>query len=256
VGARIDAHDVTPRARSFLRLLPLALWLGGGAVLAVVVFVFSFSMAMKMERRSTEVVVPELVGRSLAEAGPLVEPLSLVLEVVDQRHDPAVASGRILEQEPAASSRVRRGRKLKVVLSLGGKVLRVPDLALRADRTVVIELRRDAFAPGDQAHVFSSEVPAGKVVAQVPPAGTPAVPSTRVHRLVSDGPLELAWVMPDLTGRSRAEVERWLELCGFRRGPVRRVAARGHPPGTVVGQMPLAGYPVRKNDVVDLTVVR
>ena len=94
----------------------------------------------------------------------------------------------------------------------------------------------------------------GAVLAQVPPAKTPAVPNTRVHRLVSDGPPVATWVMPDLTGLSRGAAESWISASDFRRGAVRRVRMSGRRSGSVVGQLPLAGYPIRSRDVVELTV--
>ena len=238
------------------RLGTFALWTFGGGALVLFVFAFSFHLSMKVEMRSTEVVVPDLTGLPLDEASGVVEPLGLVLDVVDQRHDPAVASGRILQQQPPGGSSVRRGRKLKLVLSLGGKILAVPNLLGKADRAVEIELRRDGFAPGDEARVFSHEVAAGRILAQVPPAGSPAVPNARVHRLVSRGAPQSAWVMPDLTGLRRRAAERWIESSGFRRGPVRKIDSRRRASGTVVGQLPLAGHPIHRNDIVELTVVR
>ena len=243
-------------AQRLRRLGVWSLWVFGGGGAVLFVFALSFYLAMKMEMRSTEVVVPDLRGLSIEDASKAVDPLSLVLDVVDQRNDPAVGSGKILQQQPAGGSLVRRGRKLKLVMSLGGKILTVPNLQGKANRAVAIELRRDGFGTGDEARVYSRDVPAGKIVAQVPPPGSPGVPNTRVHRLVSSGPPAPAWVMPDLTGLPRGTAERWIEASGFRRSPVRRVASRGHAPGTVIGQLPLAGYPIHSNDIVELTVAR
>ncbi len=93
------------------------------------------------------------------------------------------------------------------------------------------------------------------MLAQVPPATTPAVANTRVHRLISDGPPIRTWVMPDLGGLGRQRAESWVEDSGFR-VTVRQVRITGRPAGTVVGQLPLAGYPIRSNDIVELTVAR
>ncbi len=65
-----------------------------------------------------------------------------------------------------------------------------------------------------------------------------------------------AWVMPDLEGRTIRIVEEWIARSGFRKGPVRRIRSSRVPSGTVVGQFPLAGYPIRARDVVELTVAR
>jgi serine/threonine-protein kinase len=206
--------------------------------------------------RTTEVKVPDLSGRTLEEAGRSARDLGLVVEVVDERNDPGVSSGRVLQQEPPAGSAVRRGRKIKVVVSLGGRVISVPDLVGQGSRAAEIEIRRGGLQVGSEARVHRSRSVSGAVVAQGPPAGTPAVPGTRIHRLVSQGEEVPRWVMPDLRGRTRDAAERWIERWGFRRGAVRVVADTGRATGTVVGQLPLAGYPIAARGVVDLTVTR
>ena len=180
------------------------LWLFGGGGLVLAVFGLSFYFAMRVEMSSTEVTVPDLSGLTLEAATAQVEPLELVLAVVDHRHDPAVPSDRVLQQVPGAGSAVRRGRKVKLIISLGETVLQVPNLVGEAARTVEIGLRRGGLTPGYEVRVPSMTIPAGRVMAQAPPADTPAVPNTRVHRLVSEGPARVIWVMPDLRGSERS----------------------------------------------------
>ena len=234
----------------------LALWVFGSGALVGAVFLFSFFMAMKIEMRSTEATVPDLATLSLEEASRITDPLDLRLEVADHRHDLNVASGRILQQEPMAGASVRRGRRVRLVMSLGGRVLEVPDLIGKASRAVEFELRRDGYTPGDQARAYSRDEPLGRVVAQSPISASPAVPGTRVHRLVSAGQREPVYVMPDLTGLSGTAAQRWVQSYGFRTGPVREISSRNARPGQVVGQLPPAGYPVRSKQIVELSVAR
>jgi serine/threonine-protein kinase len=234
----------------------LAAWIVAGGAVVVVVGAASFFAVLKFETRSTQVTVPDLRGASRQEAERTAGQSDLVVEVAQERHDPEVPSGRVLQQDPPAGASVRRGRKIRLVVSLGGEVLKVPDLVGRAARQTTIELQRDGFAPGDEAVVPSALVPAGIVLAQAPPPATLAVPGMRVHRLVSGGPEKRFWVMPDLTGRPASKVEAWLAASGLRRGAVRRVDVPDRPPGTVVGQLPAEGYPVSPRDAVDLTVTR
>jgi len=233
----------------------VALWVIGGGALVGLAFVGSFYLAMRVEMRGTEVTVPDLSGLTLDAAAGRVEPLELVLQVVEQRHDPRVPSDRVLDQVPPPGASVRRGRKVRLVLSLGDEVLSVPKLVGQAARAVEIELRRDGFAPGYEVRVPSDRIEAGRVLAQVPPAGTPAVPNSRVHRLISDGPPRAKWVMPDLAGRTQEQIERWAQRSGLRVA-VRRIDRSGRAAGTVLGQFPLAGFPVHERDVVELTVAR
>ncbi len=198
--------------------------------------------------------MPELVGLRVEQARTAAAPLDLVLDVVEERNDPRMASGHVLDQTPLPGSSVRRGRKVKLVLSLGGRVLRVPELSGSPSRTTAIELARQGFVVGNEAHIYDTTTAAGLVMAQVPSSGTPAVPATPVHRLVSRGPRPAVWVMPDLTGRSRDEAENWIDLTGFRLGAVRQVSIAGRPRGRVVGQAPLAGHPVESRGVVELSI--
>ena len=125
-----------------------AAWVVGGGVLVAGVFGVSFYMAMKLEMQSTEVVVPDLTAMTVENAEGLTHPLGLRLEVVDQRHDPETASGRVLQQEPSAGATVRRGRRVKLVVSLGGRVLTVPDVVGQPSRMVTIALQRQGFFSG------------------------------------------------------------------------------------------------------------
>ena len=155
-GSTMKLRLVFPSARvrgPVGQFLLAAAWLVGGAGLVLLVFGFTFYLAMRVEMRSTEVQVPDLSGLDLDGAHQAVEALDLVLQVDDQRHDPAVASGRVLQQMPPPGASVRRGRKIKLIVSLGGKVLEVPDLIGQAARAVEIELRREGFIPGEEARV-------------------------------------------------------------------------------------------------------
>jgi len=242
-----------PAPGKFPRLLRAAGVLAGLAFLAGAVALATFWYAFNAQRRASEVQVPELRGLSQSEAEVRAGRAGVVIEVVEERHDPAMSRGQVLGQEPAPGSAVRRGRKVRVVLSLGGEVLQVPNLVGAGARTVAVRLEQEQFALGDEARAWARAVPAGTVLAQVPAPGSPAVPGTRVHRLVSAGPPPTRWVMPDLTGLARDRAEAWIASSGFRLAPVVYVPGSSSP-GTVVGQLPLPGYPVVSRGVVQLTV--
>jgi len=149
---------------------------------------------------------------------------------------------------------VRQARTIRVVVSLGGETLSIPGLTRQPARQAELELRRQGLTPGWEARIHDGEIPAGQVIDQAPGEGTLSVPGDRVHRLVSDGPRRARWVMPDLEGRTLRDAQEWITLCGFRSGAVRRIPSGGKRAGTVVGQLPLSGYPISRRDPVELTV--
>ena len=226
---------------------------GGGAVVALVALA-SFCVTLRSDRRSNLVEVPDWIGQSRDEALAQAQMSGLVMEVAELRHDAGVTVDRIVQQDPAPGTQVRHGRTIRVVVSLGGETLTVPSVTGQPARQAELELRRQGLAPGWEARVHDNVVPVGKVIDQVPAAGTLSVAGERVHRLVSDGPRSPHWVMPDLAGRTLRDAQEWITLCGFRGGAVRRVPSDGRRTGTIVGQLPLSGYPIARRDVVELTV--
>lgn len=243
----------SPEPRKLPRLLRAAAVLAALGAVAGAVALGTFWFSFNAQRRATEVQVPELRGLSQSEAEARAARAGLVVEVVEERHDPATSRGQVLLQDPARGSAVRRGRKVRVVLSLGGEVLEVPDLVGAGSRTVAVRLEQEGFALGDEARTWSRAAPAGTVLAQVPSPGSPGVPGTRVHRLVSAGSPPMRWVMPDLTGLARERAEAWVASSGFRLAPVVYLPGSSSP-GAVVGQLPLPGHPVVSRGVVQLTV--
>lgn len=215
-----------------------------------------FYGVLRFVGREPVVEVPKLVGLSHEEARQAAGAAGVDVEIVEERHDPELGSGRVIEQEPAPGISVRPGRRVRLVVSLGGEVLRLPRIVGRPDRQVAIELRREGLAPTPAAQAPSRRALPGTVLAQVPAPDAAAPPGTPVHRLVSVGPVSIRWVMPDLVGRPLREVEEWINLAGFRQGATRRVPASGRSPGTVIGQLPPAGHPIASKGVIELTVAQ
>ena len=226
----------------------------GGCAVVGFVGLLSFCAVLRSDRRSNLVEVPDWIGRAREESLARAQTLGLVFEVAELRHDPGVAVDRIVQQEPAPGTQVRHGRTIRVVVSLGGETLTVPDVVGQPARQAELELRRQGLAPGWEARIHDDLVPVSQVIDEAPAGGTLSVSGERVHRLVSDGPRAPRWVMPDLAGRTLRDAQEWITLCGFRSGAVRRVPGDGRRSGTIVGQLPLFGYPVARRDIVELTV--
>jgi serine/threonine-protein kinase len=236
------------------RVSRAVLWVVGGGAVIGAVGLASFCVALRSVRRSILVDVPDWIGRGREEALAQAQTSGLVMEVAEMRHDPGVAVDRIVQQDPPPGVQVRHGRTIRVVVSLGGETLTVPTVTGQPTRQAELEMRRQGLTPGWEARVHDNLVPVGVVIDQAPAGGTLSVSGERVHRLVSDGPRVPRWVMPDLAGLTLRDAQEWITLCGFRGGAVRRVPADGRRSGTIVGQLPLSGYPVARRDVVELTV--
>jgi beta-lactam-binding protein with PASTA domain len=251
-----SGQPIVPPPRRFLpiRFLQGVLKWGGLCAALVVTATLSGYLSMRKAVRGGEVEVPSLQGQTMQEAGGTLKGAGLLLEKSGERSDPNVSEGKILGQDPPAGARLKRNRKVRVVVSLGTEVLQVPLLVGQPARRAQIALQQAGLRVGEIAYAYAEQTAGDRILAQEPPPGTPRQRQGQVDLLVSKGPRPKAWVMPTLEGLDIESASRILSSAGFRVGSLRREASPGTPPGTVLQQYPLAGYPLREGDSINLVV--
>jgi serine/threonine-protein kinase len=203
------------------------------------------------------VTVPDLTGKTPEEALRVARGVGLQLEEQEgrARFDDRVPNGRVLLQLPERGSLAKPAQVVRVVLSLGPRELRVPDLTGLAPRAAALKLSRESLELGPASWYRDPVSPAG-IVAQDPEPDTPLGKGEAVRVLMSRGAAEARIVMPDFVGKDAESVKARLEKFGFRVGSARFEAYEGVRPNTVLKQFPPAGYPLSRREVVSLTVSR
>lgn len=190
--------------------------LGGLAMIAVALI--SAFIAMRLAIHGREAVVPNLSGLTVAEANSLVVRQGLALNLENTFYSADVPAGRILAQDPAAGSRVRRDWTVRVTESLGAQRMDIPDLTGETERAATIGIRRLSLELGAVAHLAVGGDP-DVVLTQTPPANTGGVDGPRVSLLVSDPIPETmlpAYAMPSLVGLSASAASARAASAGLR----------------------------------------
>ncbi|WP_251024500.1 Stk1 family PASTA domain-containing Ser/Thr kinase [Arthrobacter sp. ISL-65] len=123
-----------------------------------------------------------------------------------------------------------------------------------ANRTVAEaqQLLRDAGFQSSTQDVFDDDVKAGLVVGSEPGAGTEIRKFQQVSLFVSKGPQ--LFPLPQLTGKTLDASKEALNGAEMALGKVTGKFDEEVPAGTVLGQAPAAGTPVRHGTPVSLTV--
>jgi len=230
---------------------------GQGALLLLAaggVFLMSAYLTMRQQVFGTEVEVPAVLATELGPARRGLEARDLVLEAAGSRHDPRIPAGQILSQDPPAGAKLKPGRKVKVLVSLGPEELRVPEVVGMPVARARVLLGQANLQVGTLAFVHSRGNEENLVVSQDPPAEAPAERGGSIDLLVSRGAHRAARVMPDLVGKSVADARRLLEANGFSIGSLRQQAGGERSQGRVSGQSPLPGRPVTRGDAIVLDV--
>jgi beta-lactam-binding protein with PASTA domain len=177
-----------------------------GALAMVAVALISAFITMRLAIHGREALVPTLTGLTVADASKAAGSKGLQLNLENRFYSSDVPAGRILAQDPAPGSRVRREWPVRITESLGAQRVAIPDLTGESERAATVSIRRLSLDLGVVAHLAVPGDP-DVVLAQTPPVNAAGVDSPRVSLIVSDPEDESttpAYVMPSLLGLSYA----------------------------------------------------
>src|SRR3989441_8518290 len=166
-------------------------------ILAAAAFLSAIT-AMRIAIHGREVTMPNLVGKNVAEASQLLQSRGLVLRVADRIYSDQPINA-VVRQTPTSGLLMKVSQQAHVVLSLGQRQLQIPLLEGNSLRASRIELLRAGLQVGEVSGVTMTTPPIDTVVIQNPKPGAGAA-TPRVDVLVSQGPREIAYVMPHLVG--------------------------------------------------------
>lgn len=232
-------------------------WAAAAWVLSVLLvtggsFLLGTWLTLQVAVRSPEIETPALIGQQQQAAEQQLAAHGLVSEVMTRRHDAVVPAGHVIDQVPAARTRTKRGRPVRLVVSLGAQQTAVPRLVGSGAQRAQLELSSAGLA-ASTAKAFSGRVPRGDVIAQDPPAGSGAVGDSGVRLLVSAGPRAVEFLMPDLSGRAAGAATTILARYGFQRLTVDGAAPDPLDQRLITTQRPAAGSKVSRSATVTLT---
>ncbi len=221
------------------------------------VFFLSAILASRFVQRGDFVSVPDLTGKTVAEAGSELAGRRLTLQESGTEFSDRFERDRIMLQDPPAGSRIRVNRNIKVVVSGGSEMVEVPQLAGRSLEAAVKVLAEIGLQKGLVSQIHTPQYAAGRIIAQEPAPGSPSVRrNSAIDLLVSEGEIELKYVMPDLIERPAVSTIARLNGLGFRVADIRYSYYPGHDPGIIINQFPRAGYSVSKRSLISLEVSR
>lgn len=223
------------------------------AILAVAA-ILSALTSMRYAIRGREVVVPPLVGKTEAEAKKLLEDRGLLLKISSKRFSSDTAEGHIVAQIPANGTHLKINRSVKVLVSLGDRKFAVPNLVGTSLRAAQLTLAQRRLALGNTLYAHTPDGDASTVIYQSPTSGSQEGSDPSVHILISLGPAEQFYIMPDLIGQPAELVASRTRSEGFRIGKLNYRKYPGVEPGVVIQQKPQAGYRLSKSDIILLDV--
>ncbi|MGQ9729916.1 MAG: PASTA domain-containing protein [Candidatus Zipacnadales bacterium] len=133
------------------------------------------------------VTVPNLEGRSVAEAATAAEAKGLKVTVVRKTHHDTVPVNHVIEHSPYPGKIVREGRTVELVVSLGPAETTVPKLVGKSLAEAQKLLDAAGLRLGAVSRDPSSVKLSEEVLAQNPPSGKKVTVDSEVNVMVSAG---------------------------------------------------------------------
>jgi beta-lactam-binding protein with PASTA domain len=196
------------------------------------------------------VTVPDLRGKTLAQAKRLASRADLELEEGSTLAHARVPAGAVLAQTPLPGQETTRGSAVRVIVSSGPDRRPVPAVEQLTGAQAEALLRNTGFAV--RVARVHDERPVGRVLGVKPAAGTPVPAGAPVELVLSAGPPMVA--VPPVVGLTGSAARDTLRAVGLRLGRVEYDPGSGAPEGEVLAQDPAAGASLRSGGAVGVVV--
>jgi eukaryotic-like serine/threonine-protein kinase len=173
-------------------------WTRGLLYLMVPIIVFFLSSYITVNvllKTGATVVCPDVRGQKIEDAKRIVEGRGLTLIIV--RYEPRndIPYGYITVQKPEANITIRKGRVVNVLVSEGPQLVELPALVNQPLEEAEQTLKEKQLEVEKTIYVPSNKV--GKIVAQIPGAGSKMLEGGTVTLLVGKDP-DAYYLMPEV----------------------------------------------------------
>ncbi|MDX3001340.1 Stk1 family PASTA domain-containing Ser/Thr kinase [Kribbella solani] len=199
-----------------------------------------------------KVAVPDLSGKSVAEATALLDAKGLKLTSTSQKSD-TVGKGAIISQTPESGTEADQGSTVNVVVSAGPSAFSVPNVIgmseSKAKRT--LENAKGQFTVSDKTVEKDSDQKKGTVIEVSPDPSGSYAPGTQFTLTVSSGVVNVE--VPSVITQTQDDATAALKALGFRVG-YSSVDDPSKPDQTVVAQSKAAGTQQPKGTLITLTI--
>ncbi|MDP3387633.1 MAG: Stk1 family PASTA domain-containing Ser/Thr kinase [Eubacteriales bacterium] len=246
-----DDDDLIEEDRSKLKYSILAIV---AALALTLVLAFAAISFIKDYLSVAEVEVPDLSGVDEMTAQDTIENLGLEFIVKDRIYSSDFEEGQIMSQNIRAGEKLKEGFPIEVIVSLGERMINVPDLVHKYSNEALVLLNESGLQGGEITYEFSETVPWGLVIRQSPDPNVLVKEGEVVTYVLSKGQEVEYALMPSVVGETVTEAERILLSKGFSVGDISYRSSSDYAKDVVSYQSYPVGTEVEKGTAVSVIV--
>lgn len=219
----------------------------------IVLFLIADKIVMPMYvHLGDEIEMPDVTEHDYAEALVILKQHGFKVKK-EGKYDPYHNVDVVLFQNPAPYTTVKRGRLVRLTVSLGEQLAKVPDLIGISERDAEIRLSERNLKLGEKIPLTSS-YPAGIIISQQYEPMMEVKKWTVINITVSIGPEQSDVIMPNLINKSLREAENIIRGRGLYIGNVEYLIKNKYVPNTILNQFPSPGAMITIGDTVFFSV--
>jgi eukaryotic-like serine/threonine-protein kinase len=222
-------------------------------ILAAAAFLSAVT-AMRFAIQGREVTMPNLVGKSSADALAILQGRGLELRVVDRVYSDLPANA-VARQSPPEGERMKVAQNVHVVLSLGPQNVTTPSLVGESLRVARIQLLQVGLQLGEVTTYGAPVALSDTILQQTPLPGMKAA-SPRVDLLVAQGASPASYIMPWLVGMPLPDADRLLTSAGLKLSKTTFIPSPQWPKGAITEQKPEPGSKITNESAIEMVVAQ
>ncbi len=236
-----EEKDLIQKALKLLGIFTLVAFACGG-------------VALYFTQLHQPMIVPKIIGMSQSQAQETLAAKGLQMKILRAQFDEHVEAGLLSEQYPRANAYLKRGQEVGVVVSKGNPKVNVPDVVQLSFREAQILLASKRLRVGHESILTDHLEPKDTVLAQVPGEGEIAGAFDSVDLLVSAGPSNPSYLMPNLTQQPLETAFKLLRPSGITLQKIKIEVHDDLDSETILSQTPAPGSHLLHGDTVSLVV--
>ena len=215
-------------------------------------FTFYFSLRVLLGHSQT-VIVPNMVGKDVLVAMEEFAKEDIRFRVEKVTYDDTVDKGIIISQKPRPGSRVKSSRVIGLRVSRGLRQLSVPNVVGMDAKVARQIMQNNGTAVKKMLH-SCAQVRKNYVISQYPEHDKEANKESGVTLLISTGPCNRYFVMPNYKRQDIAQTTDLLESADIPYLLTESAATYATPKNSIVSQAPSAGSIIDSETIVHFTM--
>lgn len=169
--------------------------------------------------RGDNVEVPDFRGKHLLAVFK-EKPAELIIEKRDEKFDPRYPKDYVIAQYPDPGTRVKPNKKILLTISMGSKMVAVPDLIDKSLREAELALLNAQLKEGTRSFIVNSKIRRDRVVTQAPLPSNECETQGGVNMLISLGTGQIKSPLPNLIGKTFGDAKTSLQGWGLQPGKI------------------------------------